>query len=104
MLDAFIYYKGSGGPEADFNQLRNWVNVMKAVDYAAQTAIADGILVRATTAIFRGLSKVRVSVLIYTVISLIYGIWEELEDCTSPRGTVGRRDRLLTFASTLMSC
>lgn len=28
-LDAFIFYKGSGGPDAEFEDISYWVNVMK---------------------------------------------------------------------------
>ncbi|RPD71695.1 hypothetical protein L226DRAFT_573648 [Lentinus tigrinus ALCF2SS1-7] len=44
-LDAFINYKGPGGPIAEFSKISNWVNVMKTVDYAAQTFIGDAIMV-----------------------------------------------------------
>ncbi|RPD54892.1 hypothetical protein L227DRAFT_334113 [Lentinus tigrinus ALCF2SS1-6] len=44
ILEAFIYYKGPGGPNAEFNDISNWVNVMATVDYVAQTFIGDAIM------------------------------------------------------------
>ena len=44
-LDAFVFYAGPGGPTAELSDISYWVNVMKAVDYVAQTAIGDAILV-----------------------------------------------------------
>lgn len=44
-LEAFIYFQGPGGADAAFADISNWVNVMKTADYAAQTAIGDGMLV-----------------------------------------------------------
>ncbi|THG98149.1 hypothetical protein EW026_g4000 [Hermanssonia centrifuga] len=44
-LDAFIYYTGPGGATAEFGNITYWVNVMKTVDYIAQTAIGDGMLI-----------------------------------------------------------
>lgn len=45
-LDAFIFYNGPGGPAAEFKDIRYWVNIMKTVDFVAQTSIGDAILVR----------------------------------------------------------
>ncbi|RPD65717.1 hypothetical protein L227DRAFT_560397 [Lentinus tigrinus ALCF2SS1-6] len=43
-LQAFIYYQGPGGPNVVFDDISNWVNVMKTVDYVAQTFIGDAIM------------------------------------------------------------
>ena len=32
-LDAFIFYKGAGGPDAEFENISYWVNVMKVRAY-----------------------------------------------------------------------
>ncbi|TFY51508.1 hypothetical protein EVG20_g10969 [Dentipellis fragilis] len=45
VLDAFIWYRGPGGAKGEFADISYWVNVMKTVDYAAQTSIADGMLI-----------------------------------------------------------
>ena len=45
VLDAFIWYKGSGGALGEFSNISYWVNAMKSVTYAAQVTIADAILV-----------------------------------------------------------
>ena len=47
VLDAFVWYHGPGGAGGEFADISYWVNVMKTVDYVAQTSIADGMLVRA---------------------------------------------------------
>lgn len=44
-LDAFVWYKGPGGPTGKFENISYWVNVMKTVDYVVQTLIGDLILV-----------------------------------------------------------
>ena len=44
-LDAFIFYRGPGGAVEEFENIRYWVNIMKTVDYVAQTAIGDAVLV-----------------------------------------------------------
>ncbi len=44
-LEAFIYYTGPGGAKGQFAEISNWVNVMKTVDYGAQTFIGDAIMV-----------------------------------------------------------
>ncbi|RPD54059.1 hypothetical protein L227DRAFT_556836 [Lentinus tigrinus ALCF2SS1-6] len=44
-LQAFIYYTGPGGAIAEFDDISNWVNVMRTADYIAQTFIGDGIMV-----------------------------------------------------------
>ena len=46
-LDAYIFFKGSGGAAEEFEDISYWVNVMKGVDFAIQVAIGDAILVRA---------------------------------------------------------
>ena len=45
MLDAFVYYKGPGGPPGLLNDTRNWVNFTKTVVYVIQTWLGDGVLV-----------------------------------------------------------
>ena len=45
VLDAFIWYRGSGGAPAELSNISYWVNVMKTVTYVAQTSIGDGMLV-----------------------------------------------------------
>jgi hypothetical protein len=35
-LDAFIFYKGSGGPDAEFEDISYWVNVMKVSGYISR--------------------------------------------------------------------
>jgi len=45
MLDAFVYYKGPGGPVELLNDTRNWVNFTKTVVYVIQTWLGDGVLV-----------------------------------------------------------
>ncbi|TFY75551.1 hypothetical protein EWM64_g8460 [Hericium alpestre] len=45
VLDAFIWYKGPGGAIGELSNISYWVNVMKTVDYVAQTSIADGMLI-----------------------------------------------------------
>lgn len=45
VLEAFIYFKGSGGAKEEFADISNWVNVMRTADYVAQTFIGDGIMV-----------------------------------------------------------
>jgi len=45
MLDAFIYYKGPGGPNELFEQTKNWVNFSKTAVYVVQTWLGDGVLV-----------------------------------------------------------
>ena len=48
MLDAFVYYKGSGGPMEELSDISYWVNVMKGINYSCQTTIADFVLVSLT--------------------------------------------------------
>lgn len=31
ILEAFIFYSGPGGPDAEFDDISNWVNVMKVI-------------------------------------------------------------------------
>lgn len=45
ILDAFVYYKGPGGPLGLLNDTRNWVNFTKTVVYVVQTWLGDGVLV-----------------------------------------------------------
>ena len=49
-LDAFIFYRGPGGADEEFKNIRYWVNIMKTVDYVAQTAIGDAVLVSTPSA------------------------------------------------------
>ena len=44
-LDAFIFYRGPGGAAEEFHDISYWVNIMKTVDYVAQTSIGDAVLV-----------------------------------------------------------
>ncbi|KAF9061677.1 hypothetical protein BDP27DRAFT_1234871 [Rhodocollybia butyracea] len=44
-LVAFVYFQGPGGPIAVFSDISNWINIMKTVDYVAQTFIGDGMLI-----------------------------------------------------------
>ena len=46
VLDAFVWYKGPGGPIGELSIISYWVNVMKTVCYVAQTSVADAMLVR----------------------------------------------------------
>lgn len=43
-----MYFRGPGGPTAELGDISNWVNLMKTVDYVAQTAVGDAILVSAS--------------------------------------------------------
>lgn len=45
ILDAFVYYKGPGGPTEELLDISYWVNVMKGIDTTIQIAIADAFLV-----------------------------------------------------------
>ncbi len=45
VLDAFVWYHGSDGARGEFSDISYWVNVMKTVNYVAQTSIGDGMLV-----------------------------------------------------------
>ncbi|KAI0026659.1 hypothetical protein K488DRAFT_65467 [Vararia minispora EC-137] len=45
VLDAFVYYKGPGGPIGEFLIISYWVNVMKTVDYCIMTSIGDAVLI-----------------------------------------------------------
>ena len=45
MLDAFVYYKGSGGAIGELSDISYWVNVMKGINYCCQTSIGDSVLV-----------------------------------------------------------
>ncbi len=44
-LNAFVDYDGSGGATGEFDDISYWPNVMKSVNYVAQTLIGDGTLV-----------------------------------------------------------
>ncbi|KAI0060403.1 hypothetical protein BV25DRAFT_1827890 [Artomyces pyxidatus] len=44
VLDAFVWYKGPGGAEAQLYDISNPVNAMKTVDYVIQTIVGDGML------------------------------------------------------------
>ena len=45
MLDAFVYYKGPGGPTELFEQTRNPVDFAKKVVFVLQALLGDGVLV-----------------------------------------------------------
>ncbi|PSR75960.1 hypothetical protein PHLCEN_2v8765 [Hermanssonia centrifuga] len=51
-LDAFIFYKGPGGPDAEFDNISYWVNVMKTVDTQMMSLIGDGMLIYRCFVIF----------------------------------------------------
>lgn len=51
-LDAFIFYRGPGGAAEEFHDISYWVNIMKTVDYVAQTTIGDAVLVSTRTQTF----------------------------------------------------
>ncbi|KAJ3553789.1 hypothetical protein NM688_g3430 [Phlebia brevispora] len=44
-LEAFIFYAGPGGPDGEFDDISNWVNVMKTVNTQMMSLIGDGMLV-----------------------------------------------------------
>jgi hypothetical protein len=46
-LDAFIWYRGPGGPNEELEDISYWVNVMGTVCLTFQTFIGDLILVMA---------------------------------------------------------
>lgn len=45
MLDAFVYYKGPGGPIEELSETKNGINFAKTVVYVIQTWLGDGVLV-----------------------------------------------------------
>lgn len=45
VLDAFAYYAGPGGAEAELSHVSSWINVVKLVNYLLQTTIDDFLLV-----------------------------------------------------------
>jgi len=45
ILEAFVYYKGPGGPEQQLNDAGYWINPAKSIIYALQTLLGDGVLV-----------------------------------------------------------
>ena len=49
-LDAFIFYKGAGGPDAEFEDISYWVNVMKVVGlFSCETVVLIGLFQRQLT-------------------------------------------------------
>lgn len=44
-IRAFVFWTGPGGATEAFHKITDWVNIMKTVDYIAQVAIGDAILV-----------------------------------------------------------
>ncbi|KIJ46937.1 hypothetical protein M422DRAFT_206169 [Sphaerobolus stellatus SS14] len=44
-INAFVLYKGPGGPEAVFEDISYWVNVMRTATVKVQTPLGDGVLV-----------------------------------------------------------
>jgi hypothetical protein len=44
-LVAFVFFNGGNAAEAEFGDMRYWINIMKAVDFIGQTAVGDAILV-----------------------------------------------------------
>lgn len=52
-LDAFVYEFAKGQhPKVEFAKISKWLNVMKFVNYSAQTFIGDGILVSCPCSFF----------------------------------------------------
>ncbi|KIP05679.1 hypothetical protein PHLGIDRAFT_119583, partial [Phlebiopsis gigantea 11061_1 CR5-6] len=51
-LDAFIFYTGPGGADAEFEDISYWVNVMKTVDVQMMTLIGDGMLIYRCLVVF----------------------------------------------------
>jgi len=45
VLEAFVFYTGSGGPTAELDTISNWVNVLRSSNTFLQTLIADGALI-----------------------------------------------------------
>ncbi|KAF9461131.1 hypothetical protein BDZ94DRAFT_1299406 [Collybia nuda] len=44
-IQAFIFYTGPGGSDAEFTNISDWVNVMKSVTVLIQTILGDGMLI-----------------------------------------------------------
>jgi hypothetical protein len=44
-IEAFVWFSQLRDPEETFGDISDWVNVMKMVNYVAQTFIGDSILV-----------------------------------------------------------
>ncbi|KAH8092474.1 hypothetical protein BXZ70DRAFT_1010791 [Cristinia sonorae] len=44
-LDAFVWYKGPGGPKGEFLDISYWGNVLKTMTYSIQALIADSVLI-----------------------------------------------------------
>ncbi|TCD61071.1 hypothetical protein EIP91_009075 [Steccherinum ochraceum] len=45
VIDAFIYYHGSGGAAQELSDISYWVNVMEGLMYNLQTSIADFVMI-----------------------------------------------------------
>jgi len=45
VLEAFVFYTGSGGAAAELDAISNWVNVLRSSNNFLQTLIADGALI-----------------------------------------------------------
>ncbi|KAF7348485.1 hypothetical protein MVEN_01365900 [Mycena venus] len=45
IIIAFVKYKGAGGPEEEFTNIRDWLNIVRTIDQAANMIMGDFILI-----------------------------------------------------------
>ena len=100
-LQAFIWYTGPGGAVAEFDDISNWVNVMRTADYVAQTFIGDGIMVGTAGCSMTGLccngTRMCADICGWVVgLQMLYRVREELEDRAGACPPLACRDRSVT--------
>ncbi|KAF7353742.1 hypothetical protein MVEN_01059600 [Mycena venus] len=52
-IQAFVLYKGPGGPAEEFSHISDWVNIVKTVDVVMQTTLGDAMLIYRCWIIYR---------------------------------------------------
>ncbi|EKM60639.1 uncharacterized protein PHACADRAFT_246673 [Phanerochaete carnosa HHB-10118-sp] len=103
-LDAFIFYTGPGGPTAEFQDLRSWINIMKTVDFVAQTSIGDAILIYRCWMIYAGRIVVILFPIALWLTTLVAGAMMIWVENTTERNALIEDPRVKPWLDTITAC
>lgn len=103
-LDAFIFYKGPGGPTEEFQDIGYWVNIMKTVDFVAQTSIGDAILIYRCWMVYSKRLLIILLPVAVWVMTLVAGAMMIYVESTTSQNALLDDPRITPWLDTITAC
>ncbi|TCD63101.1 hypothetical protein EIP91_006005 [Steccherinum ochraceum] len=103
LIDAFIYYRGSGGAIQELSDIAYWVNVMKAINYSCQTSIADWVMIYRCYILYGRSWKVIAALIVLWLAGIVSEVFSCFSEFTEHRATNLNSDRLTPWLTSTLA-